>query len=483
MSRYNNPGAVGSSLLRHVAELAEAFLQGATKRPVAAAASLDELRTALGGPLGEQGAGPAQVIDDLACGAERGIVASAGPRYFGFVIGGSVPAALAADWLTSAWDQNAGLYATSPAASVVEEAAASWLLELFGLPATAGVGFVTGCQMANLTGLAAARHAVLRRVGWDVERQGLQGAPTVRVVIGDEAHVTILSSLRLLGLGSDRAQRVPTDGQGRMLPDALRRVLAAGDGPTIVCAQAGNVNTGAFDPLDVIGPITRERGAWLHVDGAFGLWAAASPALRHHVRGLTFADSWATDAHKWLNVPYDCGIVIVADAAAQRAAMGAQASYLVQSAGGERDPFEWVPEFSRRARGFVVWAALRSLGRRGVAELVERCSRLAARMAERLASTPGVRVLNEVVLNQVLVRFEPPAGGDADAFTKKVIARVQRDGTCWLGGTLWHDMHAMRISVSNWSTTEEDADRSAAAILAAARREAEDRTRRDTERE
>jgi glutamate/tyrosine decarboxylase-like PLP-dependent enzyme len=459
-------------LLSRTLALAEGFLAGVAARPVRAGAGLGELRAALGGPLAEEGVPALEVVESLARGAEGGLVGTAGPRYFGFVIGGSVPAALAADWLTSSWDQNAGLYATSPAAAVVEEVAASWLLDLFGLPATSGVGFVTGCQMANATGLASARNAVLRRVGWDVERDGLQGAPKVNIVVGDETHVTILTSLRTLGFGSGGALRVKADAQGRMRPDELRRVLAGCDGPTIVCAQAGNVNTGAFDPLDEIAPLTRERGAWLHVDGAFGLWAATSPELRHHVRGLALADSWATDAHKWLNVPYDCGIVIVADAAAQRAAMGAQASYLIQTEGAERDPFEYVPEFSRRARGFTVYAALRSLGRRGLRDLIERCSRLARRMAERLAAAPGVHILNDVVLNQVLVRFDPPAGGGADAFTKAVVARVQRDGTCWLGGSHWHGMDVMRISVCNWSTTESDADRSADAILAAARAEA-----------
>jgi len=475
LSRYNWPEPVTDSpLLPRTLALATRFLETVGDRPVKARASLEELRAALGGPLPDKGIDPVQVVEDLALGVERGLVATAGPRYFGFVIGGSLPAALAADCLTSAWDQNAGLYATSPAAAVVEEAAAAWLRDLFGLPSSVGAGFVTGCQMANFTGLAAGRHAVLRKAGWDVEERGLQGAPTVHVAIGEEAHVTILSSLRLLGLGAGSALRVKTDGQGRMVAEELRRALATCDGPTIVCAQAGNVNTGAFDPLDEIATIARAHGAWLHVDGAFGLWAAASPSLREHVRGLERADSWATDAHKWLNVPYDCGIVFVADAAAQRAAMGAQASYLVQSAGTERDPFEWVPEFSRRARGFTVYAALRSLGRRGVRELVERCCRLASRMADRLRGTPGVRILNDVVLNQVLVRFEPPGDGDAGAFTKAVITRVQRDGTCWLGGTRWHDQDAMRVSVCNWSTTEADVDRSAEAILAAARVEAEE---------
>jgi glutamate/tyrosine decarboxylase-like PLP-dependent enzyme len=462
----------GSKVLDDAARLAQEFLAGVDRRPVRATASVAELRKALGAPLADQGMAPEAVIADLAREAEPGIVASAGPRYFGFVIGGSHPAAVAADWLTTAWDQNAGLTATSPAAAVVEEVAAAWLLDLLGLPPGAGVGFVTGGQMANFVGLCAGRHAVLERAGWNVEDEGLQGAPVVEVVVGEEVHVTILLALRMLGLGSRRARRVAVDGQGRMRPDDLARVLRDCPGPTLVCAQAGNVNTGAFDPMDEIATLTRQHGAWLHVDGAFGLWAAASPDLRHHVAGVGQADSWATDAHKWLNVPYDCGVAIVADPAVHRASLTARASYLVQTSGAERDPFEWVPEFSRRARGFTVYAALRSLGRQGVTDMIERCCRLARRMAEGLSRAPRVRILNEVVLNQVLVRFEPPAGGDADAFTRAVIARVQKDGTAWLGGSRWRDQEVMRISVSNWSTTEADADQSVAAILAAAEAEA-----------
>jgi glutamate/tyrosine decarboxylase-like PLP-dependent enzyme len=418
----------------------------------------------LGGPLPERGEDDLQVIEHLARGADPGLVGMAGPRYFGFVIGGHVPASLAADWLTSTWDQNATLYVTSPANSVVEEVAAGWVLELLGLPATASVGFTTGCSMANFTALAAARHAVLARAGWDVETQGLFGAPEIEVVIGEEAHATILSALQMLGLGRERVKRVAMDAQGRMVPEALREVLVKGSGPLIVCAQAGNVNTGSFDPLEEIVSIARERGGWLHVDGAFGLWAGAVPSLSHLVRGADKADSWATDAHKWLNVPYDSGIVIVADPEPHRAAMTISAAYLAQTEGRERDPFDWVPEFSRRARGFTVWAALRSLGRSGVGELVERCCALARRFAEKLESEPGVEILNEVVLNQVLVRFSSPEG-DGDSLTREVIARVQADGTCWLGGTTWHGKAAMRISVSNWSTTEEDVDASVAAIL------------------
>jgi glutamate/tyrosine decarboxylase-like PLP-dependent enzyme len=364
-----------------------------------------------------------------------------------------------------------------PAASVVEEVAAAWLVELFGLPADSSVGFVTGATMANFTAIAAGRHRVLEMVGWNVEEDGLTGAPPIAVVTGDEAHVTIFVSLQMLGLGRGRVQRVAADEQGRMRPDALREVLARIDGPTIVCAQAGNVNTGAFDPLPEIAAAVRERpNAWLHVDGAFGLWAAAAPGLRELVAGLDLADSWTTDAHKWLNVPYDSGIVVVRDVAAHHAAMTLGAAYYVETAGGERDPYNWVPESSRRARGFAVYAALKSLGRSGLADLLERCCAIARRMADGLRSAEGVTILNDVVLNQVLVRFSPPGGGDraaTDAFTRAVIAAVQADGTCWLGGTTWHGMAAMRISVSNWSTTEADADMSVAAILRCARASAE----------
>src|SRR5215210_32798 len=454
-----------TDLLKRTADLAIEFLDGLPERRVGPIIPIDELRASLGGPLPERGEDPREVIESLVRAADPGLVAMAGPRYFGFVIGGHVPASLAADWLTSAWDQNAGLYATSPANSVVEEVAAGWLLEVLDLPRTASVGFTTGCMMANFTGLAAGRHAVLARLGWDVEARGLYGAPEIDVVIGDEAHATILAALQMLGLGRERVKWVSTDGQGRMELESLREILAGCRGPLIVCAQAGNVNTGSFDPMEEIGAQVRERGGWLHVDGAFGLWAAASPGLAPLVRGAGTADSWATDGHKWLNVPYDSGIVIVNDPESHRAAMTIAAAYLVQTGGRERDPFDYVPEFSRRARGFTVYAALRSLGREGIRDLVERCCALARRFADRLRDEPGVEVLNEVVLNQVLVRFTPPGGGDADAFTREVIRRVQEDGTLWLSGTTWHGMGAMRISVSNWSTTEADADRSVEAIL------------------
>jgi len=459
-------------LLDRTAELAGDFIAGLPDRPVRSTADLVELRDALGGPLPDGPSDPLTVIEGLARGADPGLVATAGPRYFGFVVGGSLPAALAADWLTSAWDQNTGLYVLSPAAAVAEEVASGWLLDVFGLPQGWSVGFTTGATMASFTALAAARHRVLERVGWNVETDGYVGAPPIAVVVSDESHVTIFVSLQMLGLGRDRVHRVPTDAQGRMRADALRETLARIDGPTIVCAQSGNVNTGAFDPLPEIVEAVRERpNAWLHVDGAFGLWAAAVPALREHVAGLAGADSWTTDAHKWLNVPYDSGVVIVKDAAAHHAAMTLGAAYYVETAGGERDNYNWVPESSRRARGFPVYAALKSLGRSGLEELIARCCALARRMADGLRGADGVAILNDVVLNQVLVRFSPPGGDDAatDDFTRRVIAAVQEDGTCWLGGTTWHGMAAMRISVSNWSTTEADAGLSVEAILRCAR--------------
>ena len=447
-------------LLRSTQQHALDYLHSLKDRPVHARGSHEELLELLGGSLTVEGEHPGEVIRRLAAAGEAGAVASAGPRYFGYVIGGSLPAALAADWLTSAWDQNCGLYSTSPLASVAEEVVRPWLLDLLALPPESGVGFVTGCQMANFTALASARHSVLRAAGWDVEAKGLYGAPSVTIVLSDEAHVTIHTSLRMLGFGQSSAVRVETDGQGRMRADALRAAIESVDGPLIVCAQAGNVNTGAFDPLREIAEVVKARGGWLHVDGAFGLWAAASPEKRALLDGHDLADSWATDAHKWLNVPYDCGIVIVRDPSAMAGAMGVKAAYLIQTEGAERDPVDWVPEFSRRARGITVWAALRSLGRQGVAGLVEQGCAQAQLFAELLGGVEGIEILNDVTLNQVLVRF-----GDDDRKTAEMVRRVQDDGTCWLSGTTWHGMGAMRISVSGWMTTEEDVRKSAAAIV------------------
>jgi glutamate/tyrosine decarboxylase-like PLP-dependent enzyme len=452
-----------SALLARTAELGAAYRDRLGGQPVRATSSMEELRRALGGPVPAESRIPAdRVAEILADAAEGGAVASAGPRYFGFVTGGSTPAALAADWLVSAWDQNAALHVTSPLISVVEEVTASWLREIVGLPSTASVGFVTGCQMANFTALAAARHRVLHRAGWDVEADGLRAAPEIEILIGEEAHYTVVLALRMLGLGSRQLKRIATDGQGRIRLPELADALEGGSGPCIVCAQAGNVNTGAFDPIAEISGLARQRGAWLHVDGAFGLWAAASPQHASLVRGVEKADSIATDAHKWLNVPYDCGIVFCADEAAHRSAMSMAAPYIA-SATVERDPHEFVPEASRRGRAVPVYATLLSLGRSGLAEIVERNCRQARRFAEGLRAA-GCEVLNDVVLNQVLAAF------GSDDQTRRVIGAVQQEGTCWCGGTTWHGRAAMRISISNWSTSDDDIEKSLDAVVRCARR-------------
>jgi glutamate/tyrosine decarboxylase-like PLP-dependent enzyme len=442
------------ALLARTAELASGYLDSLPDRRVGGPVDLAALRAALGGPLPEAGSDAASTVEWLAAGAAPGLVASAGPRYFGFVIGGSVPAALAGDWLTSAWDQNAGLYVISPAAAVAEEVAGDWLIDLLGLPDGTTVGFVTGATMANFTGLAAGRHAVLRSAGWDVEADGLFGAPPITVVVGAEAHTTVHKALGLLGLGRKRVVTVPVDGQGRMRAGALPALA----GPTMVCVQAGNVNSGAFDPPEVIAR-AREAGAWVHVDGAFGLWAPASPARAHLFEGYALADSWATDAHKWLNVPYDSGLAFVRDAAALRAAFSIRAAYLVHAT--EFDPMDHTPESSRRARGIEVWAALRSLGRAGLRDLVERTCKHASRFAQGLRAA-GYEVLNDVVLNQVVVAF-----GD-DAATRRAIAALQQAGVCWCGGTRWRGREAMRVSISSWATTQSDMEATLESIRASA---------------
>jgi glutamate/tyrosine decarboxylase-like PLP-dependent enzyme len=428
------------------------YLGGVNGRPVFPSSQAVAGLRALDIPLPDGPIDPLAVLAELDEIGSPATVATAGGRYFGFVTGGSLPAAVGASVLAAAWDQNAVLEVCSPIASSLEEVCRRWLLAALGLPPGAGVGFVTGATMANFAALAAARHAVLGAAGWDVEAAGLFGAPPVAVIVGDEVHVSLLKALCLLGFGWERVVRVPVDGQGRMRADAVPRIA----GPTIVCVQAGNVNTGAFDPVGAIGGAAKARGAWVHVDGAFGLWAAASPRYRHLTAGIEMADSWATDAHKWLNVPYDSGLVFVRGPADLRAAMSASAAYLLE--GERREPSHFVPELSRRARGIEVWAALRSLGRTGLADLVERSCRHAARFAEGLEAA-GYRVLNRVDLNQVLVSF-----GDGET-TRRVIRRVQEEGTCWCGSTVWQGQAAMRISVSCWATTEQDVERSLAAIL------------------
>jgi glutamate/tyrosine decarboxylase-like PLP-dependent enzyme len=451
-------------VLADAARLARDFVGTLPDRPVGASADIEELRLRLDRGLTDRGEDPRTVVQDLARDVEPGLIASAGPRYFGFVIGGALPVAVAADWLVSAWDQNGGGYTASPALSVAEEVAARWVRELVGLPSDCGLGFVTGCQMAHFTCLAAARNAVLRRADWDVEANGLQGAPEVRVIAGEQCHVTIPVACRMLGLGGERIATVATDDQGRMLPGDLERVLAQGSGPTIVCTQAGEINTGAFDPIADIVEACRAHGAWCHIDGAFGLWAAVSPTRRRLLEGFERADSWATDGHKWLNVPYDCGIAAVADPSAHRAAMTSTSAYIPPHDEDIPWGFDWTPEFSRRARGVPVYAALRSLGRRGLEELIDRCCDHAELMASRLREAEGIEVLNDIVLNQIIVRFF-----NDDEVTNSVIERVQDDGTCWLSGSTFKGRAVMRISIVGWQTSADDVERSASAILAAAR--------------
>ena len=422
-----------------------------TRRVAPAPAGLARL-DALGGRLPQTPSDPKQVLallDDIGSPAT---VATTGGRYFGFVTGGALPAAVAANWLAAIWDQNAALSVMSPVGAKIEEIVLAWMLELMGLPASCGAGFVTGTTMANFSALAAARTALLERRGWNVEEEGLFGAPALRVIVGEEVHVSLLKALAMLGLGRSRVIRVPADGQGRMRADALPKL----DDQTLICIQAGNVNTGAFDPAAEICSRAREAGAWVHVDGAFGLWAAISPRHAHLVEGCSLADSWAIDCHKWLNVPHDSGMAVVRAPEHLRRAFAVSAAYLQISE--VREPSHYTPEASRRARGIELWAAIRSLGREGLGELVERNCRQAALFADRLQRA-GFEVLNEVVLNQVLVSFGSPEE------TRRIIAEVQNDGTCWCGGTVWHGRTAMRISVSNWATTDDDVERSLAAIL------------------
>ena len=441
-----------SELLLDAAARAIRYLAEIEERGVAPAPQALARLSNLGGDLPQEPDDPAAVLALLDEIGSPATLATAGRRFFGFVIAGSLPAPLAASWLGGAWDQNAALVASSPVSAALEETALTWLLDVLRLPSSCGGAFVTGATMANFTALAAARHAVLRRVGWDVESNGLFGAPPVTVILGAEAHPTVMKALSLLGFGRSRVTVVPVDEQGRMRADALPRL----SGPAIVCIQAGNINTGAMDPASEICAVAREAGAWVHVDGAFGMWAAVAPGRAHLAEGIADADSWATDAHKWLNVPYDSGLAFVRDPEHLRAAMALSAAYL--PFGGQREPSHYTPELSRRARGIEVWAALRSLGRTGLADLIERTCRHATRFAEGLRAA-GYEILNEVALNQVLVSF-----GD-DETTDRVIAGIQADGTCWCGGTVWQGRTAMRISVCSWATTEEDVERSLEAML------------------
>lgn len=461
----DDAGAALDAAHRH----ARAFHRSRATRPPAATAGFAALLDAFGGPTPETGMPASEAIEQLAAAAGPGLMGSAGPRFFGWVVGGSHPAGVAADWLTSVWGQNAGCYEGAPAAAVAEQVAAQWLIDLLGLPPECSVGITTGATMSNFVCLAAARGALLRRVGWDVEADGLFGAPPIAVFIGDDAHASVFAALRYLGFGERSVIRIATDEAGRMRVDALRAALAHCCGPHIVIAQAGHIMTGAFDPIGEIAALTRARGGWLHVDGAFGLWARACPARAVLAQGVECADSWATDAHKWLQAPYECGCAFVRDADAHRRAMTIGAGYLPNAdEGGVRDPVHYAPELSRRARGFVLWALLRTLGRSGIAAMIERHCVLARRLACRLADEPGIAVLNEVELNQVVVRF----GGHevahiGDALTEATIKRVQQAGVCFALGAQWRGRRVMRVSVIAWATTEDDIDRAAESMIEA----------------
>jgi glutamate/tyrosine decarboxylase-like PLP-dependent enzyme len=440
-------------LLAATAKRAARYLNDIETRRVSPSPEAVARLSVLDVPLPEGPTPPEAVIEELDTIGSPATMAMAGPRFFGFVIGGSLPTAVAANWLATAWDQNTGLYNSTPSTSIFEEVALKWLLDALGLPSTSAGAFVTGTTVAHVSALAAARHAVLERAGWNVEAHGLFGAPPITVIVGEEAHPTLFKALGIVGLGRKRVVKVPVDDQGRMRADALPPI----SGPTIVCVQAGNVNTGAFDPIRAICEQAKPAGAWVHVDGAFGLWARVAPSRASLADGIELADSWATDGHKWLNVPYDSGIAFVRDANALRASMAISAEYLPTVA-EHRNPSDFTPELSRRARGVDIWAAMRSLGRSGLTEMIERSCRQARRFAEGLRAE-GCEILNDVVLNQVLVSF-----GDAET-TNRVIAEVQAEGTCWAGGTVWQGRTAMRISVSCWATTDEDVERSIEAIV------------------
>ena len=449
-------------------ENALVYLESLDRASVAATVDLVTLRKRIGKALPNEGVPPEQVVADLVKDVAGGILGSAGGRFFGWVIGGSVPAALAADWLTSAWDQNSGHHSCGPAAAVVEEVSGKWLKEILGLPAHASFALVTGCQMAHVTCLAAARHAILAKQGWDTEQRGLYGASPIRVVTSDKRHETFDRAIRLLGMGLAQVEYLPADCDGQLPANALDQALKADpSAPTIVLLQAGDVNTGKYDSFETLIPIAKHYGAWVHVDGAFGLWAAASARYRYLVKGVAEADSWATDGHKWLNVPYDCGYAFVADADAHRASMSSHAAYLTQD-GDARDQLDWTPEWSRRARAFPTYAALRQLGRNGVSDLVERCCEHAHSLVMEMGRLPGAEVVSEPVINQGLVRFLDPKPGasnaDHDRRTEEVIAGILASGEAFFGGTTWRGRRAMRVSVSSWLTSEEDVRRVVRAV-------------------
>jgi glutamate/tyrosine decarboxylase-like PLP-dependent enzyme len=451
---------MNKELLTDASARAIRYLEGIGERVVAPTADAIEQLEAFDEPLPERETDPAETLRLLDEIGSPGTMAMAGPRFFGFVIGGALPVTVASNWLATAWDQNTGLWRPTPTTSLLERIALRWLLDVLRLPPECSGAFVTGATVANFCALAAARHSVLKQVGWNAEADGLFGAPAITVIVSDEAHPSVTKSLGLLGLGRNRVVKVPVDNQGRMLADKLPAI----SGPTIICVQAGNVNTGSFDPIAEICRVAHASGAWVHVDGAFGLWAAATPSRVHLAEGIADADSWATDAHKWLNVPYDCGLAFVRDQHSLPAAMAITAEYLPTET-EHRNPGDFTPELSRRARGVEVWAALRSLGREGLARMIERNCEQARRFADQL-SAAGFEILNEVVLNQVLVSF-----GDAEK-TQRIIKELQEDGTCWCGVTVWQGRTAMRISVSCWATTDADVDRSVAAMVRIAREDA-----------
>ena len=448
-------------LLARTAALAADYLETLDTRQIRPERGYREMHELFDRAVPDRPADPADVVEELAAVGEQGVMAIGSGRWYGFVAGGAVPSSLAADWLVSAWDQNTGLAEPTPATSALEAVTGRWVLELLGLPPDSSFAFVTGCQMAHVTCLAAARHSVYRRAGWDLPQRGMAGAPPLRVVLGGKRHVTIKRALRLLGIGESQEVVLPADSEGRMATEQLGAALD-GSTPTIVCAQAGEVNTGAFDDLEAIVELAARAGAWVHVDGAFGLWAAASPALAHLVAGYERADSWATDGHKWLNVPFDCGIALCAHRDDHEAAMEYAAPYLaVSESHVARDPMGYSPEFSRRARAVPVWAAIRELGREGITALVDRCCAHARAIAEGLAALPGCEIVNEVVLNQVLFRFED------DVRTQAILAAVQEEGEAWMSPTTWDGRFTIRISVVGWRTSERDVERTVAAFARA----------------
>ena len=461
-------GKRNQRVLDIAADAALSFRQNIGTLPQRPIKTYAEMKAIFGGPVPEHREDGEAVIQELANKAVDGLQMATGPRFFGWVIGGSHFIGMAADWLTSAWGQNCGNHHAAPSAAAAETAAAGWLLELLDLPRESSVGFVTGATVANFVCLAAARDEVLRRAGWNADADGLFGAPPITVLIGDDAHTTVFSALQFLGLGHDRVVRIPADAQGRMLMPAFAEAIAKVTGPSIVIAQAGQINTGAFDNFVEIVPLAKTAGAWLHIDGAFGLWARASSTTRHLAAGLEGADSWATDGHKWLQTPYDSGYAIVRNELAHRRAVTIAASYLPLAAEGERDPSHYVPELSRRARGFATWAMIKHLGRSGIAAMVERHCEVARVMSGMLAAEPGIEILNDVVLNQIIVRFGSTETKErGDQLTRDTISRIQADGECFAGGAVWRGRHIMRLSVISWETNVAEGKRSAEAIIRA----------------